>query len=117
MIIESKHDILVNDNFEVNYISSKLDSNHSDILKNNTYHIMVNTESKSIIIHLYYTRDIFRLNKVLQKGCIFNLQYTVFNDDSIKEIFSNKVTIENVSLDLSKENNHQPSVTLLCSYE
>ena len=109
MMVESKHDILSPNDFDIDYGDESFNA-----LNANTFGIKLNTDSKTVIIDLYYTRSVFRLNKVLQKGLGFNLKY---NSNVTNCVLNTWVTIIDISFNLSKENGHKPAITLYCTYE
>ena len=113
MIIESSFESFLSNEFQVDYDPNGFNLYNSEGLKNNTSLVSLNTESKSITIELFYTRDVFKLNKLLQKGSHLELKYTHLND----VLFNGTITISNLSFNLSRENNHQPTITLYCIYE
>lgn len=107
MIYESDSD------FIVDYGDSKFNP-----LKDATLYIKLDTENKTVIIDLLYTRDIFILNKALQKGLSFNINYTVVNEsEHISESrFIGTIVISDLSFNLSTKDEHKPTVTLYCNY-
>jgi hypothetical protein len=110
MISESKHDILENNRFTVTF-------NGYDTLGHNTSYIKYDSELKQVFIELYYTREVFRLNKVIQKGRQFSLKYIVHSEDESESeiVLNGTVVIDSLSFNLSRESNHQPTITLYCS--
>ena len=113
MVFESKRDMSSNDKFILDFDAYGFGLYNYSILTRDTYYVRLDTDTKSIVIYLYYTKDVFRLNKILQKGYKFNLSYII--DDA--EVYNGLVVIEEVTLNLSKENNHQPTVILYCECE
>lgn len=100
-------------NFLVDYGDKKFNA-----LKDATSYIKLDTESKTVIICLLYTRDVFVLNKALQKGLSFNINYTTVNESehTDESIFTGTITISDLSFNLSTKDGHKPTVTLYCSY-
>lgn len=112
MIFESKYDILENNRFEVDFGCVEFNA-----LKNSTSYIKIDTNLKLVIIDLLYTKEVFRLNKSIQKGLGFDLTYYIYDDNNIKiKKFNDIVTISSISFNLSKNNDHQPTITLVCNY-
>ena len=102
-----------NSNFIVDYGDSKFNA-----LKNATLYIKLDTESKTVIICLLYTRDVFLLNKALQKGLSFNINYMTVNESECTDEsrFTGTITISDLSFNLSTKDGHKPTVTLYCNY-
>lgn len=102
-----------NSNFIVDYGDSKFNA-----LKNATLYIKLDTESKTVIICLLYTRDVFVLNKALQKGLSFNINYMTVNESECTDEsrFTGTITISDLSFNLSTKDGHKPTVTLYCNY-
>ena len=102
-----------NSNFIVDYGDSKF-----NVLKDATLYIKLDTESKTIIIDLLYTRDVFILNKALQKGLSFNINYMVVNESECtnESRFTGTIIISDLSFNLSTKDGHKPTVTLYCNY-
>ena len=102
-----------NSNFIVDYGDSKF-----NVLKDATLYIKLDTESKTIIIDLLYTRDVFILNKALQKGLSFNINYMVVNESECTDEsrFTGTIIISDLSFNLSTKDGHKPTVTLYCNY-
>ena len=102
-----------NSNFIVDYGDSKFNA-----LKDATLYIKLDTESKTIIIDLLYTRDVFILNKALQKGLSFNINYMVVNESehTNESRFTETIIISDLSFNLSTKDGHKPTVTLYCNY-
>ena len=107
MIYESDSD------FIVDYGDSKFNT-----LKDATLYIKLDTENKTVIICLLYTRDVFILNKAIQKGLSFNINYTVVNESECTDEsrFTGTITISDLSFNLSTKDGHKPTVTLYCNY-
>ena len=103
----------INSNFIVDYGDSKFNT-----LKDATLYIKLDTESKTIIIDLLYTRDVFILNKALQKGLSFNINYMVVNESehTNESRFTGTIIISDLSFNLSTKDGHKPTVTLYCNY-
>ena len=99
--------------FIVDYGDSKFNA-----LKDATSYIKLDTESKTVIIDLLYTRGVFILNKDLQKGLSFNINYTVVNESECtnKSRFTGAIVISDLSFNLSTKDGHKPTVTLYCNY-
>ena len=99
--------------FIVDYGDSKFNS-----LKDATLYIKLDTESKTVIICLLYTRDVFVLNKALQKGLSFNINYITVNESEHTDepIFTGTIIISDLSFNLSTKDSHKPTVTLYCDY-
>ena len=102
-----------NSNFIVDYGDSKFNA-----LKDATLYIKLDTESKTVIIDLLYTRDVFILNKALQKGLSFNINYMVVNESehTNESRFTGTIIISDLSFNLSTKDGHKPTVTLYCNY-
>lgn len=102
-----------NRNFVVDYGDSKFNA-----LKDATLYIKLDTESKTVIIDLLYTRDVFILNKDLQKGLSFNINYMVVNESECtnESIFTGTIVISDLSFNISTKDGHKPTVTLYCNY-
>ena len=102
-----------NSNFIVDYGGSKFNA-----LKNATLYIKLDTESKTVIIGLLYTRDVFILNKALQKGLSFNINYITVNESECTDEsrFTGTIIISDLSFNLSTKDGHKPTVTLYCNY-
>lgn len=102
-----------NRNFVVDYGDSKFNA-----LKDTTLYIKLDTESKTVIIDLLYTRDVFVLNKALQKGLSFNINYMVVNESECtnESIFTGTIVISDLSFNISTKDGHKPTVTLYCNY-
>lgn len=102
-----------NRNFVVDYGDSKFNA-----LKDATLYIKLDTESKTVIIDLLYTRDVFVLNKALQKGLSFNINYMVVNESECtnESIFTGTIVISDLSFNISTKDGHKPTVTLYCNY-
>lgn len=102
-----------NSNFIVDYSDSKFNA-----LKYATLYIKLDTENKTIIIDLLYTRDVFLLNKALQKGLSFNINYMVVNESehTNESRFTGTIIISDLSFNLSTKDGHKPTVTLYCNY-
>lgn len=100
-------------NFTVDYGGSKFNA-----LKDATSYIKLDTESKTVIIDLLYTRDVFVLNKALQKGISFNINYITVNEweHTDESMFTGTIIISDLSFNLSTKDGHKPTVTLYCSY-
>ena len=101
-----------NSNFIVDYGDSKF-----NVLKDATLYIKLDTESKTIIIDLLYTRDVFILNKALQKCLSFNINYMVVNESehTNESRFTGTIIISDLSFNLSTKDGHRPTVTLYCN--
>ena len=102
-----------NSNFIVDYGDSKFNA-----LKDATLYIKLDTESKTVIIDLLYTRGVFILNKALQKGLSFNINYMVVNESehTNESRFTGTIIISDLSFNLSTKDGHKPTVTLYCNY-
>lgn len=102
-----------NSNFIVDYGDSKF-----NVLKDATLYIKLDTESKTIIIDLLYTRDVFILNKALQKCLSFNINYMVVNESECtnESRFTGTIIISDLLFNLSTKDGHKPTVTLYCNY-
>ena len=102
-----------NSNFIVDYGDSKFNA-----LKDATLYIKLDTENKTIIIDLLYTRDVFILNKSLQKGLSFNINYMVVNESECTDEsrFTGTIIISDLSFNISTKDGHKPTVTLYCNY-
>ena len=102
-----------NSNFIVDYGDSKF-----NVLKDATLYIKLDTESKTIIIDLLYTRDVFLLNKALQKGLSFNINYMVVNESehANESRFTGTIIVSDLLFNLSTKDGHKPTVTLYCNY-
>lgn len=100
-------------NFIVDYGDSIFNA-----LKDATLYIKLETESKTVIICLLYTRDVFVLNKALQKGLSFNINYMTVNESECTDEsrFTGTITISDLSFNLSTKDGHKPTVTLYCNY-
>ena len=100
-------------NFVVDYGDSKFNA-----LNDATLYIKLDTESKTVIIDLLYTRDVFVLNKALQKGLSFNINYMTVNEveHTDESRFTGTITISDLSFNLSTKDGHKPTVTLYCNY-
>lgn len=100
-------------NFIVDYGDSKFNP-----LNDATLYIKLDTESKTVIICLLYTRDVFALNKALQKGLSFNINYMTVNESehTNESIFTGTIIISDLSFNLSTKDGHKPTVTLYCKY-
>ena len=100
-------------NFIVDYGDSKFNA-----LKNVTLYIKLDTESKTVIIDLLYTRDVFILNKALQKGLSFNINYMTVNESECTDEsrFTGTITISDLSFNLSTKDGRKPTLTLYCNY-
>ena len=107
MIYESNSD------FIVDYGDSKFNP-----LKDATLYIKLDTENKTVIIDLLYTRDVFILNKALQKGLSFNINYIAVNESECtnESRFTGTIIINDLSFNLSTKDGHKPTVTLYCNY-
>lgn len=107
MIYESDSD------FIVGYGDSKFNP-----LKDATLYIKLDTENKTVIIDLLYTRGVFILNKALQKGLSFNINYIAVNEGehTNESIFTGTIIISDLSFNLSTKDGHKPTVTLYCNY-
>ncbi len=107
MIYESDSD------FIVDYGDSKFNA-----LNDATLYIKLDTESKTVIICLLYTRDVFVLNKALQKGLSFNINYMTVNESehTNESRFTGTIIINDLSFNLSTKDGHKPTVTLYCNY-
>lgn len=103
-----------NTNFIVDYGDSKFNA-----LKDATLYIKLDTENKTVIIDLLYTRDVFILNKALQKGLSFNINYITVNESECTDEsrFTGMITISDLSFNLSTKDGHKPTVTLYCNYK
>lgn len=102
-----------NNNFIVDYGDKKFNA-----LKDATLYIKLDTESKTVIIGLLYTRDVFVLNKALQKGLSFNINYMMVNESehTNESRFTGTTVISDLSFNLSTKDGHKPTVTLYCNY-
>ena len=102
-----------NSNFIVDYGDSKFNT-----LKDATLYIKLDTESKTVIVCLLYTRDVFILNKALQKGLSFNINYITVNESECTDEsrFTGTIIISDLSFNLSTKDGHKPTVTLYCNY-
>ena len=105
-----------NSNFIVDYGDKKFNA-----LNDATLYIKLDTESKTVIIDLLYTRDVFVLNKALQKGLSLNINYTTVNesectDEASFTSFTGTIVISDLSFNLSTKDGHKPTVTLYCNY-
>ena len=102
-----------NSNFIVDYGGGKFNT-----LKDATLYIKLDTESKTVIIDLLYTRDVFLLNKALQKGLSFNINYMTVNESehTNESRFTGAIIISDLSFNLSTKEGHKPTVTLYCNY-
>ena len=102
-----------NSNFIVDYGDSKF-----NVLKDATLHIKLDTENKTIIIDLLYTRDVFLLNKAIQKGLSLNINYITVNESECTDEsrFTGTIIISDLSFNLSTKDGHKPTVTLYCNY-
>ena len=102
-----------NSNFIVDYGDSKFNA-----LKDATLYIKLDTEGKTIIIDLLYTRDVFILNKALQKGLSFNINYMTVNESECTDEsrFTGTIIISDLLFNLSTKDGHKPTVTLYCNY-
>lgn len=102
-----------NSNFIVDYSDKKFNA-----LKDATSYIKLNTESKTVIIDLLYTRDVFVLNKALQKGLSLNINYMTVNESECidESRFTGTIVISDLSFNLSTKDGHKPTVTLYCNY-
>ena len=102
-----------NSNFIVDYGDSVFNA-----LKDATLYIKLDTESKTVIICLLYTRDVFVLNKALQKGLSFNINYMTVNESehTDESRFTGTIIISDLSFNLSTKDGHKPTVTLYCNY-
>ena len=100
-------------NFVVDYIDKKFNA-----LNDATLSIKLDTESKTVIICLLYTRDVFVLNKDLQNGLSFNINYMTVNESECtnESIFTGTIIISDLSFNLSTKDGHKPTVTLYCNY-
>lgn len=107
MIYESYSD------FIVGYGDSKFNP-----LKDATLYIKLDTENKTVIIDLLYTRGVFILNKALQKGLSFNINYIAVNESehTNESIFTGTIIISDLSFSISTKDGHKPTVTLYCNY-
>lgn len=102
-----------NSNFIVDYSDKKFNA-----LKDATSYIKLDTESKTVIIDLLYTRDVFVLNKALQKGLSLNINYMAVNESECTDEsrFTGTIIVSDLSFNLSTKDGHKPTVTLYCSY-
>lgn len=102
-----------NSNFIVDYSDKKFNA-----LKDATSYIKLDTESKTVIIDLLYTRDVFVLNKALQKGLSLNINYMTVNEIECTDesSFTGTIVISDLSFNLSTKDGHKPTVTLYCNY-
>lgn len=102
-----------NSNFIVGYSDKKFNA-----LKDATSYIKLDTESKTVIIDLLYTRDVFVLNKALQKGLSLNINYMTVNESECidESRFTGTIVISDLSFNLSTKDGHKPTVTLYCNY-
>lgn len=100
-------------NFIVDYGDSKFNP-----LKDATLYIKLDTENKTVIIDLLYTRDVFILNKALQKGLSFNINYIAVNESECtnESGFTGTIIISDLSFNLSTKDGNKPTVTLYCNY-
>ena len=100
--------------FIVDYGDSKFNA-----LKDATLYIKLDTKSKTVIIDLLYTRDVFILNKALRKGLSFNINYTMVNESECTDEsrFTGTIIISDLSFNLSTKDGHKPTVTLYCNYD
>lgn len=100
-------------NFLVDYGDKKFNA-----LKDATSYIKLDTESKTVIICLLYTRDVFVLNKALQKGLSLNINYMTVNESECTDesSFTGTIVISDLSFNLSTKDGHKPTVTLYCNY-
>ena len=116
MIFESRYDILLADKFEVDYVSNGFCLCNYDALKHNTSYIRFDTENNSVIIELFYVRDVFKLNKILKKGSTLNIKYTIFNDDHTVKLIpiNGEVIIDDLQFSHSPDNR---TITLYCIYK
>ena len=103
-----------NSNFIVDYGDSKFNT-----LKYATLYIKLDTECKTIIIDLLYTRDVFLLNKAIQKGLSLNINYITVNESECtnESRFTGTIIISDLSFNLSTKDGHKPTVTLYCNYD
>lgn len=103
-----------NSSFIVDYGDSKFNA-----LKDATLYIKLDTKSKTVIIDLLYTRDVFILNKALRKGLSFNINYTMVNESECTDEsrFTGTIIISDLSFNLSTKDGHKPTVTLYCNYD
>ena len=99
--------------FIVDYGDSKFNA-----LKDATSYIKLDTENKTVIIDLLYTRGVFILNKALQKGLSFNINYIAVNESECtnESRFTGTIIISDLSFNLSTKDGHKPTVTLYCNY-
>lgn len=102
-----------NSNFIVDYGDSKFNA-----LKYATLYIKLDTECKTIIIDLLYTRDVFLLNKAIQKGLSLNINYITVNESECTDEsrFTGTIIISDLLFNLSTKDGHKPTVTLYCNY-
>ena len=102
-----------NSNFIVDYGDSKFNA-----LKYATLYIKLDTECKTIIIDLLYTRDVFLLNKAIQKGLSLNINYITVNESECTDEsrFTGTIIISDLSFNISTKDGHKPTVTLYCNY-
>ena len=102
-----------NSNFIVDYGDSKFNA-----LKDATLYIKLDTECKTIIIDLLYTRDVFLLNKAIQKGLSLNINYITVNESECTDEsrFTGTIIISDLLFNLSTKDGHKPTVTLYCNY-
>ena len=102
-----------NSNFIVDYGDSKFNA-----LKYATLYIKLDTECKTIIIDLLYTRNVFLLNKVIHKGLSLNINYITVNESECTDEsrFTGTIIISDLSFNLSTKDGHKPTVTLYCNY-
>ena len=100
-------------NFLVDYGDKKFNA-----LKDATLYIKLDTENKTVIIDLLYTRDVFVLNKALQKGLSFNINYMTVNESECtnESRFTGTIIISDLSFNISTKDGHKPTVTLYCNY-
>lgn len=100
-------------NFLVDYGDKKFNA-----LNDATSYIKLDTENKTVIIDLLYTRDVFILNKALQKGLSFNINYMTVNESECtnESRFTGTIIISDLSFNLSTKDGHKPTVTLYCNY-
>ena len=99
--------------FVVDYGDSKF-----NVLNDATLYIKLDTENKTVIIDLLYTRDVFILNKALQKGLSFNINYIAVNESehTSESRFTGTIVISDLSFNISTKDGHKPTVTLYCDY-
>jgi len=111
MIYESERDIANLNKFIIDYGDHKFNA-----LKEATSYVKLDTDNKTIVIDLIYTRGVLLLNKYLQKDLKFNLSYSLFNTTS-ESVFNNVITINDILFNLSTKDDHQPIITLYCTFE